>query len=573
MSADPYVLPGTDGVLRNKVRARTAEQLKEREAGYVARRLALIASRGPTGSYTFERLCATHRYLFQDVYAWAGQPRSGLTTFGKREYQGGPVHRFTTEDRIEAEGRRIFDALQRDNELKSLDRATFAEKAGALFAEINQLHPFREGNGRTQVQFITALAADAGHPVDFSAISRERMIEASIAGSKGDLSPLQRMFEEITDPVRSHHLNKAITALGSFNFDWNERYIATVTQGQAYAGVFVGNAGAQFMLGQGDRIIIGFTADLDRIPAQAERISFTATARGYDAARQEAIETGAILPEAQAPSRVQASAAASAPAKCPDAPLPPSAPAAAAPAPVGPLVPAKPYAPLTPEKLHAAVVADGEVGRLRKFVMAAAGDVFTQRAGALAEVDRRLVADPGSAAQIAKAVRERPDAFGQLPGKTGLLGDSPERAKAKRGIEQLAEDVLAYGKAYNESRHRIATADETQAHRSSLEIPAPSTALRAILTGERSLESMSEPERDALRPEAWRLRTAIERRFSPEERSALARGDTAPLRLAGATENLAGLAAVLTRASTITNQMAPKEAAEQAQKRGTALEQ
>src|SRR4051812_45459476 len=93
------------------------------------------------------------------------------------------------------------------------------------------------------------------------------MVEASILGSKGDPSMMWRMFEEISDPVRCYHLEKAITALRSFNFDWNERYIATATPGQSYDGVFVGRSGEQFMLGRGDRITIGFVADLEHIPA------------------------------------------------------------------------------------------------------------------------------------------------------------------------------------------------------------------------------------------------------------------------------------------------------------------
>ena len=105
--------------------------------------------------------------------------------FAKREYEGGlsSLH-LRGADRVRA--KRIFDGLQRDRELKCLDRATFADKASALFVEINQLHPFREGNGRVQVQFIKALAEQAGHPLHFKVVTRERMVEASILGSKGD---------------------------------------------------------------------------------------------------------------------------------------------------------------------------------------------------------------------------------------------------------------------------------------------------------------------------------------------------------------------------------------------------
>ena len=76
MSDDPYVLPGTNGVLRNKLEIRDAERLKRAEAGFVEDRLADIAIQGPIGPFTFERLCETHRYLFQKkeddtlLYQW-----------------------------------------------------------------------------------------------------------------------------------------------------------------------------------------------------------------------------------------------------------------------------------------------------------------------------------------------------------------------------------------------------------------------------------------------------------------------------------------------------------------------
>ena len=46
-------------------------------------------------------------------------------------------------------------------------------------SEINALHPFREGNGRTQRLFIEILAERAGYEVDFSNVTAEEMIQAS----------------------------------------------------------------------------------------------------------------------------------------------------------------------------------------------------------------------------------------------------------------------------------------------------------------------------------------------------------------------------------------------------------
>jgi cell filamentation protein len=76
------------------------------------------------------------------------------------------------------------------------------------------------------------LAKQAGHTLDFSVVSRERMIQASIAGNEsGDPRMMRRLFVEISDPVRVAALSKAIESLEQHGFAWNDRYIATAEPG------------------------------------------------------------------------------------------------------------------------------------------------------------------------------------------------------------------------------------------------------------------------------------------------------------------------------------------------------
>ena len=81
---------------------------------------------------------------------------------------------------IETQADEIFGKLKNDCYLEGLPKEKFAKKAAYYFSEINALHPFREGNGRTQREFIRQLAYQSGYILHFSAISEQEMVQASI---------------------------------------------------------------------------------------------------------------------------------------------------------------------------------------------------------------------------------------------------------------------------------------------------------------------------------------------------------------------------------------------------------
>jgi cell filamentation protein, protein adenylyltransferase len=89
----------------------------------------------------------------------------------------------------------ITGKLRDENYLRGLCRGEFANRAAAVMVDLNGVHPFREGNGRTQRVFMGVLAQEAGYSLDFSVVSRERMIQASIAGNeKSDPGMMSRLF-------------------------------------------------------------------------------------------------------------------------------------------------------------------------------------------------------------------------------------------------------------------------------------------------------------------------------------------------------------------------------------------
>jgi fido (protein-threonine AMPylation protein) len=69
---------------------------------------------------------------------------------------------FALAEGIEPQGRQLFDDLARRHHLHGLDRDQFVTGAGQFLSDLNALHPFREGNGRTQRVFLQLLANQAG---------------------------------------------------------------------------------------------------------------------------------------------------------------------------------------------------------------------------------------------------------------------------------------------------------------------------------------------------------------------------------------------------------------------------
>ena len=72
------------------------------------------------------------------------------------------------------------------------------EKTAELFAEANVLHPFREGNGRTQRIIFNEILRRIGHSVDYGLTDQHTMIEAMIHGYNANYEPVIKLFEKIT---------------------------------------------------------------------------------------------------------------------------------------------------------------------------------------------------------------------------------------------------------------------------------------------------------------------------------------------------------------------------------------
>jgi cell filamentation protein len=103
---------------------------------------------------------------------------------------------------IEPYAHDVFLHLGLEKHLRGLRRESFVERVTHYVAEVNAIHPFREGNGRTQRAFFGQLSRDAGWEIDWSGLDPEENVTTSIAALRGDNGPLRAMLDRLiaTEP-------------------------------------------------------------------------------------------------------------------------------------------------------------------------------------------------------------------------------------------------------------------------------------------------------------------------------------------------------------------------------------
>jgi cell filamentation protein len=160
---DPYLWPGTS-CLRNLLGIRDPDQLSNAEHELVGIRTAEILASPLPGSYDTAHLRLFHRTLFQDVYDWAGELRVGNIEKGDAK--------FVSADLVPARLDQMFDRLAQRGHLTTLDWDDYVIAFAGLYGELNAIHPFREGNGRTQRAFLRQLAGHAGWGIAWQSLQR-----------------------------------------------------------------------------------------------------------------------------------------------------------------------------------------------------------------------------------------------------------------------------------------------------------------------------------------------------------------------------------------------------------------
>ena len=181
-----YCYP-VSSVLKNKLDIRDPALLRKVEADLSTARQAEIFRTPVVGRFTATHLCNIHRKLLGDVYSFAGHFR--------REDIAKGTTRFVTYSQIKEKLQRLLGQLQQEKWLENVPFEVFAARSAYYMAELNYIHPFREGNGRAIREFMRLLFLHNGYIVQWDAVDVEALLNAMI-DSVYDTAHLEQILKQ-----------------------------------------------------------------------------------------------------------------------------------------------------------------------------------------------------------------------------------------------------------------------------------------------------------------------------------------------------------------------------------------
>jgi cell filamentation protein len=184
-----YCYPGTD-VLRNKQGITDEIILTNAEREITSLRLLMIRDMQVMGRFDLVHLCSIHRFVFSDIYDWAGELRRG-------EFLAKENSIFCRGQYLEENAKNTFSKLLQENYLQNLEKEQFIERLAFYMSEVNALHPFREGNGRTAREFFRQLSLNADYILDFGSVDKKQLLVADIDAFNGQYAALIAILDKI----------------------------------------------------------------------------------------------------------------------------------------------------------------------------------------------------------------------------------------------------------------------------------------------------------------------------------------------------------------------------------------
>jgi cell filamentation protein len=182
-----YMYSNTD-VFKNKFDIRDLKDLKEQEMFFTSIRITDLQIKPLLGDLTFEHLKKIHKYIFQDIYDFAGETRKVDIEKGNSK--------FCCSQYIEIEAERIFKKLAEEKHYSEYNFLQYSEKIANFMGDLIALHPFREGNGRANREYLRILCWRNGYELNYNFFSKEEILKADILAFNGDISLLLELINK-----------------------------------------------------------------------------------------------------------------------------------------------------------------------------------------------------------------------------------------------------------------------------------------------------------------------------------------------------------------------------------------
>lgn len=166
-----YCYDGTD-VLKNKLNIRDLAILKKAEEEITVVKQMALYQNPIKGNFTKAHLMNIHKFIFGDIYPFAGKIR--------KEKISKADTMFYPPNLIDRELDKIFLKIKSEVMLKEKSEDKVFDNLAYVMAELNIIHPFREGNGRTIREFIRLMAKRCGYSLNWGNVDSDKLLNASI---------------------------------------------------------------------------------------------------------------------------------------------------------------------------------------------------------------------------------------------------------------------------------------------------------------------------------------------------------------------------------------------------------
>ncbi|EJF78988.1 BID domain-containing T4SS effector [Bartonella doshiae] len=429
-------------------------------------------------------LCYIHKRLFSNTFEWAGQLRNIPFTFEDGTTAAMPEMKRTGWENAFAIGYEIQEGLQRldqalaeKNNLQGLTREEFISEAMEMFNSLNHIHPFREGNGRTQRVFFENLAKAAGHQLEFSLVTKERMMIASVAVTEGNLEPMQHLFEDISNPEKIRVLREFMDNMKNIGRNVSDRPVMVAKQGETYTGTYRGAGFEGFALNVKGAYIISskdyLTPEQLKTLKPGDKFTFTA-------------------PKAEELEKV--------------------------------LIPKEELAPLTKTELAEMAAETACIHTSRKQIQRLSKTVY----GSSKALDKQMVEiikDPNFGQKLIQQIESSPSSIANLAGFDFLCIKTQRRAIAEENVSLLCNAIINYTHAVEYTTKEILQEHQAKQKRYAQAVAMPSKNLQELLSLPQELQQEALINSPLLRQELCNLVKDINCRLSPDEHKAIKCGN------------------------------------------------
>ncbi|WP_156851081.1 BID domain-containing T4SS effector [Bartonella refiksaydamii] len=479
-----YVYPGTN-ILKNKYGETDLKLFLEKCSYDTAEATKILREESLPEHFDSAYLCHIHHQLFKKTFEWAGKIRTVPFTFADGSVAAMPEMKraewdnaFVSDEEILENLQKLEKTLAEKDNLQGLTRKEFNSEAVRMFIFLKNIHPFIDGNEHTEQFFFENLAKAAGHQLDFSLATKERMMAAyTQAAQYGNIQPMRDLFEDISNPEKICILQEFMNNMKELGRDVNDRLVMAAKEEEIYTGIYKGAGFDSFVLDAQGTYIIGnkehLTLEQLKTLKVGDKFTFTA-------------------PKAEEFEKV--------------------------------LIPKEQLAPLTKSELSEKIAEDARVHACRDQIQLLSKIVYGN-SKALNEQMVEIIKNPSFGQQLANQIERTPSSVSSLTGINLLCFKNQARVNAEEHVDMLCTAVMNYAHAVKYTRHVITQEHKIEQERRGKAIEKPSKDLQNLLC------LSPETQREVLSqfPLLYKeLRTFVrnlEHRLSPDEYRAIKNND------------------------------------------------